>query len=60
MAVENDEIFGGHSQAEDGFQDNKPGGPCVELLETRQSAEQPPVFYRVDDVDLFRHKQKSL
>ena len=60
MTVENDELVSGHRKAEDGFQDDEPGSPGVELLEPRQSAEQPPVFYRVDDVDLLRHKQKSL
>jgi hypothetical protein len=59
MAVENDEIFGGHSQAEDGFQDNEPGSPTIECLEPRQSHRTAAGFYRVDYVDLFRHKQKA-
>jgi hypothetical protein len=32
----NDEIFGGHSQAEDGFQDDELGSPGLQLREARQ------------------------
>jgi hypothetical protein len=59
MAAENNQLFGSHRQAEDGFEDNKPSRPTVERLESRQRTEQPPVLYRVDDGDLSGHKQKK-